>query len=61
MKLIETRVIGDRLRLRFADSPDPARATEWIDIQVSHPEPELETCLADIRRAALDRAQDVLK
>ena len=35
MKLIKTSMTDSTVWMRFADDDDPAKAKEWIDIQVS--------------------------
>jgi hypothetical protein len=34
MKLVETKISGATVRMRYADHPDSALATQWIDFQV---------------------------
>jgi len=34
MKLVKTSVTGSTVWMRFADDDDPAKAKEWIDVQV---------------------------
>jgi hypothetical protein len=71
LKLVQTTISGATIRLRYADSEDHDKATEWIDLQFSasdlnHPsagsalgdlEPQF---LAEIRGAVLRRARDVI-
>jgi hypothetical protein len=72
MHLIETMISETAVRMRYADQPEPARATEWVDFQVkladlmvpTDPGELLENpeshYLATIRLAALRRARDVI-
>ena len=61
MKLIETTVIGPFVRMRLADDPDPAKASQWIDFQVHAPkEADPSWGLAGFQRAALQTALDAL-
>ena len=69
LKLIETRIAGKAVRMRFADRDDPKEASEWIEFQVS---PEYVVMghnlfddpdrlfLAEAHLAALRRARDVI-
>jgi hypothetical protein len=34
MKLVKTSMTGSTVWLRFADDDDPAKAKEWVDVQV---------------------------
>lgn len=34
MKLVETKILEKHVHMRYADNDDPAKATEWVDIQV---------------------------
>ncbi len=33
LKIVETTVTENSVRVRFADNPDPAKANEWLDMQ----------------------------
>ena len=70
MKIVETTISETSIRMRYADSSDPLKATEWIDFQLKlselkrpsgtklgEPEP---LHLAELRRAALQCVQDLL-
>jgi hypothetical protein len=35
LKLIGTTIASDCVRMRYADDPDPAKATNWLDFSVS--------------------------
>jgi hypothetical protein len=71
MTLVETTILSATIRMRYADNADPAKATEWIDIQTAlpglmnrhgHPlgkEPDL-YFLAEVRLAALRFAQEAI-
>ena len=72
LKLIETTISEAAIRMRYADQADPAKATEWIDVQLliadlSDPansqeplgDPELQF-LAENRLATLRRVRDVI-
>jgi hypothetical protein len=72
MKLVETKISETTVHMRYADNPDSATATAWIDFQVpltelKHPQnrqnqlgdPELQY-LAEVRLAALRYARDVV-
>lgn len=34
MKLVETKISGALIHMRYADNPDNTKATRWIDFQV---------------------------
>jgi hypothetical protein len=34
MRLFETSVTATAVRMRYADHPDPTKATQWVDFQV---------------------------
>jgi hypothetical protein len=71
VKLIQTTIWGATIRLRYADSPEHEKATEWIDLQfatsdlkhpnsgsaLGDPEPQF---LVEIRGAVLRRARDLI-
>ena len=73
MKLTETTLTETAIRMRYADSADPAKATQWLDFQVplagialpagvgeeplGDPERQL---LAEVRLAALRYARGLI-
>ena len=74
MQLIETTVTATAVRMRYANSPDPTKATEWLDFQVpmdglmiplhqrEEPlgdQPDIRL-LAEVRLAALRRVRGVI-
>jgi hypothetical protein len=34
IKLVETNISGVMIYMRYADNPDTAKATQWVDFQV---------------------------
>jgi hypothetical protein len=73
MKLIETKILGTTIRMRYADNADPLKATQWLDFQVpladlSLPAVDTEYPLGDpekrylgsIRQAALRYVRNVI-
>jgi hypothetical protein len=72
MKLVETKISETAVHMRYADNPDSAKATAWIDFQVpiadlvvpnspESPLGELEShYLAVIRQAALRHAREII-
>jgi hypothetical protein len=34
---VETKILANAIHVRYADNPDPTRATEWLDAQVTMP------------------------
>ncbi len=34
MELIETKISKTSVHMRYANNPDPAKATQWIDFQI---------------------------
>lgn len=60
MRLSSTHISEGYVQLRFEGGPQDGAPTEWIDIRVKHTADECQP-LAITRRAALDRAQSVLK
>ena len=60
MRLSSTHISEDFVQLRFEDQSLGGAPTEWIDMRVKHTADECQP-LAISRRAALDRAQSVIK
>src|SRR5262245_56740203 len=73
MKLIETTISGKSVRMRYADDPNPEKATQWFEFQVlveaignssggpNQPIPEFGLeYLAQLHRGAILRARDTL-
>jgi hypothetical protein len=72
MKLIETTILETTVRMRYADNADPAKATQWVDFQVSLSDlrnpsgqdlalGDPEVCfVAEVRRSALRHVRDVI-
>lgn len=68
MKHISTTVSETAIHVRYANDPDPAKATEWIDTQVTLPNAKLPSGttlaepdahrLAGLRLVALLHARD---
>lgn len=70
LKHVETTVGETTIQMRYADHPDPAKATEWFDFQVKiadlrmvsgTPVKDLEShYLAVVRQVALRYVRDVI-
>jgi hypothetical protein len=74
MFLVETKVLEDAVQLRYADSFDPALATEWAEFRVklselTHPIVQgtprplgdpTENFVGEVQLAALRRLRDVI-
>ena len=73
MQLIQTTILQNSVRMRYADHADPAKATEWLDFQVpieglTLPNVDREVPLGDhesrflgsIQQAALRRVRDLI-
>jgi hypothetical protein len=60
MKLIAITIAEKLVRMRFANDPDPAKATEWLEFQTHCQEFEDSWVLAGVQREALDRIRAVI-
>jgi hypothetical protein len=73
MQLVETKISETTVQMRYADNPDSAKATVWIDFQVplkdlTLPDADQEYPLGDIeirylgsiRQAALRYARELI-
>ena len=59
MKLIETTIIGKTVRMRYANDADPAKATEYLELQLSGAfEPWWS--FVEIQRVALQSARELI-
>ena len=63
---VQTDLTGASVRVRFADDPDPKKATAWIDVQLPrellklHGELE-DQYVSEVHFAALDHALDFIE
>ena len=73
MQLVETKISGTMVYMRYADNPDSAKATKWVDFQVPLALLELPSSQGDdplgnpesrylgsIQQAALRYARDLI-